>query len=150
MKKVLLLLVAAAFAIIGRAATYDMVTVHLADETTVDIAMTEGLQLSFDATDLHAVGSGAEVTISKANILKIEHTSTQGVEDAVADAGFEFSDGLHFRNLPAGSTVVICDLAGRVELSVAAEGDFSLPLDALVPGIHIVNVNGVSYKINVK
>lgn len=150
MKKILLFLCAAAATLSGWSATFNRLTVELKDNSTVEIVMTDDLRMKFENDNLVAKGTAADVTIPESDIVNIVHSSSNSVQDALATEGFEFNNGLLFHNLPAGSHIYIYDVNGKMEASEDAEGEFTLPIDGLSRGTHIVSVNGKSYKILIK
>ena len=153
MRKILTFLMTVAFVVPLWAASYNMVCVNLSDGSTVKIVMTENLEIQFDNENLVASSDGSEVTVPKANILNFKHTydAEAAVEDVLNDNGLTFENGmLLFNGLPADAVISVYDLSGKLLRRVNAEGDFSLSLDSLEKGIYIVNVNNVSYKVNIK
>lgn len=151
MRKFLLFAIAAFASLTCVATSFNTVMIHLSDGSQVDITMTDGLSLSFDEHNLKATGSGADVTIDKSRIVKFVHARKSGVDCVAADGGFSFDgDNLSFSNLPEGSSVVVCALNGAVVRNADACGDYLLPLQGLAPGVYVVSVNGMSYKISVK
>lgn len=149
-KTLLLLLVSAASCISAWSASYDKLTVNLADQTTMDIVLKETVVISFDQQNFIVTGSTKDVTIPKETILSFEHGQSNSVSDAMVGSDFEFNNGLIFHNLPADSHIFIYDVAGNTEFSVVAQGEYYLSIDTLLPGIHIVYVNGKTYKIHIK
>lgn len=151
MKKLVLLLFATTFCFTGWATKFEVLKVNRTGKlTTVEIVMTDELKVSFDGGNLIATGSGAEVKIPTNNITSIVHDSKNSIEGVIADADFEFNNGLIFHNLPHASQIVICDLAGKVEFSTVAEGELTIPIDGLATGTHILSVNGNALKIHIK
>lgn len=151
MRKFLLFAIAVCIAVTCGAVSFNTVTVHLNDGSQVDITMTDGLSLSFDETNLVATGSGADVTVEKSKIVKLSHSQQSGIADITADGGFSHDgNALNFDNLPDGSTVAVYGINGVAVYSARVSGSHTLPLDGMAPGIYVVRVNNMSYKISVK
>lgn len=147
MKKLLLLLFILGNCFAGMYAASNLLLVSLSDETTVDIVMSDDLKISFDDENLIAKGTHADVTIPKNTVLNITHTDSNSVQILPDDKDFEFNNGLIFHNLPSNSIISVCDANGKTEISVTAQGEYAINADVLQPGVHIVRVNGKSYKI---
>lgn len=152
MKKLLLFAIAVCVAFIAGATSYNMLNVHLADGTTVDVKLASDLKLTFTETHLVATGTGVSVEVPRESIAKFVHTFDAGSGIAeVAQDGMKFSGNtLSFDSLPAGSVVNVYTVAGSLVRSVAAEGAADVELDGLTAGVYVVTVNNVSYKITVK
>ena len=153
MRKIFSFLMTVAFVVPLWAASYNMVCVNLSDGSTVKIVMTESLEIQFDDENLVANSDGSEVTVPKTNIVNFRHTYDDGaaVENVLIDNGLTFENGiLLFNDLPVDAVISVYDLSGKLLQRVNAEGNFTLSLDGLAKGIYIVNVNNVSYKVNIK
>ena len=146
-KTLLLLLFLLAYGFAEMSASYDMLQVSLNDETTVEIVISDDLQISFNKNDLIAKASQTNITIPKSAILNISHVNTNSIENLYDNMDFEFKNGLIFHNLPSGSIITIYDMEGKIEESTTAEGDHTISIDNLLPGAYIVRVNNKSYKI---
>ena len=153
MRKIFSFLMTVAFVVPLWAASYNMVCVNLSDGSTVKIVMTESLEIQFDDENLVANSDGSEVTVPKTNIVNFRHTYDDGaaVENILTDNDLTFENGmLLFNDLPVDAVISVYDLSGKLLQRVNAEGNFALSLDGLAKGIYIVNVNNVSYKVNIK
>lgn len=170
MRKTLLLFLALSLAVIsGKAANYDKVTLSLTDGSKVTIVMTDELEMSFDEDNLIATGSGEDIRVPKENLSNFMHERIvgedqddpqdpqdpqdpdgAGVDSVISEGSFEFNNGFIFHNLPAGSSVLICDLSGKIEFNATVSGDFTIPVDSFSKGLHIVKVNGNIFKILIK
>ena len=92
MKKLLLFAIAACVAFIAGATSYNMLNVHLADGTTVDVKLASDLKLTFTETHLVATGTGVSVEVPRESIAKFVHTFDAGSGIAeVAQDGMKFS-----------------------------------------------------------
>lgn len=141
-------------ALVSGAQGFNVLNVHLADGTVVDIKLGTELRLTFTDTHLVATGTDATVEMPKADIVKMEHIFDEaaGIDAPVADAA-EFvreGDTLSFTDLPAGSLINVYTLGGTQVRSIAAEGQCSIDLSGLSAGVYVVTVNNMSYKITVK
>lgn len=151
MRKFLLLILLATASLVARSAAYNLMTLHQADGTTTDIALSEDLNLSFTDTHLVVKGDNVEVQIERSNLLRISHSDTSGVDEVGQDVAFAFDgNSLFFNGLPAGSTVNVFSVAGQLVMTTPADGEAVISCDDLTPGAYIVNVNNLSYKILVK
>ena len=151
-----LLAVAAAVAAFSGAASagvYNVLNVNLNDGTTTAIALTDDLRVSFNETHLIATGSLANVSVDRSKIVYFTHSydANVGVNEIAAGSEASFNgNSISFSNLPAGSVVRVFSIGGALVREAAAEGDYTLSLDELASGNYIVNVNNMSYKINIR
>lgn len=151
MKRTLLIVFAAFFAIAAGATSYDVVSVDLNDGSKVDIALTGNLSLSFNSTHLLVKGTDADFEIPKEKILSFSHSGESAIKEIAPDSSVDL-DGrtLHFKGLTDGSLISVYDLCGKSLLSAKAANEYTLGLDDIPSGVYIVTVNNVSYKISLK
>lgn len=151
MKRTLLTIVSALFAIASWSASYDVVCVDLNDGTTVDIALSSKLSLSFSDTHLLVKGTDADFEIPKKKILTFSHSVSSGIDDVTSDPSVALTGPvMHFKGLAEGSDISVYNLAGKCLRSVSAKGDYILALNDLPAAVYIVSVNQVAYKISLR
>lgn len=149
MRKLLLSLAALLTAATMWGTSFNRLSVHLVDGSTVDVVMTNELTLRFDQTNLIITGSESDMTIPKAEVVKFNHSFQSGVGNVAADpeAIKVEGDRILFDNLPEGTVLRVFALNGANLLTREISSGYTLLLDQFEAGIYIVNVNGVSYKI---
>lgn len=156
-KLVLLFLATVVLAASAHAAGYNAAKILLSDGSYGVVPLSKSFRVSFKQGYAVILGFDAKNPLQALQIpgeefdgVMHDYDPTLGVEDATYNEGFVLDDAFYFYNLPAGSQISIVDLNGRVEFSTVAEGDFSLPFDNFTSGLHILNINGHSYKIHIK
>lgn len=151
---IVLTVVLSSLSVSSYAKGYKSVVVSMTDGTTTTVALEADMTMRLTETSVEFVSSGqTTVTLDKLTVASLSFSEMSGIADAVSDAGgFSFSgDVLRITGLANGSAVAVFDVAGRcVSREVAADGNYELRLGSLPAGVYIVNVNGVSYKIEVK
>lgn len=151
MKRTLLTLVNALFAVAAWSASYDIVSVDLTDGSKVDIALSDKLSLSFNATHLQVTGTNADFEIPKEKIVAFSHSDSSGLDEIAIKPSVDFVDRMMcFTGLADGSIITIHNISGKCIRSIKTEGECQLGLEDLPAGVYIVAVNNVSYKISLK
>lgn len=143
---VLCLAMASAYA----AGFYNVVKVHLVDDSDVRIVLHDHIRMSFEGDNLLFSGGNTDVTIEKARVSGFihEYEAGAGVGTLMEDS-FD-GNSLRFSSLPEGSTVRVFSADGALVSSVQASGDTAVSLEGLLKGIYVVSVNKMSYKVMVK
>lgn len=151
MKKILTsLALCLAMASAYAAGTYNVVKVHLTDDSDVRIVLNDQIRLSFDADNLIVSGGGADVTVEKARIAGFTHEYEAGAGVGTIPAGGFDGRCMRFSSLPEGSVVRVFSADGALVSSVQAQGDAAVSLEGLAKGTYVVSVNKMSYKVMVK
>jgi len=146
-------LIVSAVAMATYAQNYRSVVVDMTDGSQTMVALEEGLTTKFvGAYVIFDSPTSSKVVLVKANIVSMSFSETSGIADVVSDSTAPvYGDGVvSFRGLPADSSVDMYDMSGRRLMHADASGDYTLSLGDLTPGIYIVTVNRISYKISVK
>lgn len=151
MKKFLLTLVSGLFAVVAWSATYNIVSVDLSDGTKVDIALSDKLSFSFNATHLLVSGIDSDFEIPKEKIVAFSHSAHSGLNEVATDSTVDIEGRIvHFKDLADGTVISIYNMSGNCLRSVITGGDYLLKLEELPAAVYIVKVNNVSYKISLK
>lgn len=151
MKRTLLTLVNALFAIAAWSASYDVVSVDLTDGSKVDIALSNKLALKFNATHLQVTGTDADFEIPKEKIVAFSYSESSGLEEIAVNQSVDFVGRMmRFTGLADGTIITIHNLSGKCMRSIKAEGECQLGLEDFPAGVYIVAINNVSYKISLK
>ena len=157
MKKFTSLVASLAIMMVGSIAAYAdnyrSVKINLRDNTSVDVALSDDMSVTFSKYYMNVRSSSLDKTLSIAreDLLSFEHsTATTALESVAADAP-EYIDGARmFHNLPEGSSIIVSDASGRIVASHTAAGEFTLPVADFAHGIYIVAVNNFTLKFAVK
>ncbi len=156
MRKVYSLLVAlivSAVAMATYAQGYKSVVVDMIDGSQTMVALEQGLTTKFvGAYVIFDSPTSSNVVLAKANIASMSFSETTGIADVVSDSTAPvYGDGvISFNGLPAGSSVEMFDMSGHRLMHADVSGDYTISLGNLTPGVYIVTVNRISYKISVK
>jgi len=156
MKKIYKILAAALLsgvsAIGASAAVYHGLTVSLNDGTTVSVELSDEFSATFTGSHLHLVSATREVDVPREKLVSFAFTGEDGIDavDADGDAPVVGGGKISFTGLADGTVVAVHDLAGRLLSQEVVSGSHTVDLGSLAPGVVIVSVNGVSYKVNVK
>lgn len=133
---------------------FNCLKVNLNDGSKVDIVLSDDLKVSFTDNDLVAHSANVDVTVAKSDISYFEHLydPEASVSEIAADAAGMTREGntLNFAALPEGSVVAVYAASGVCVSTATVSGDHSLSLDGLTPGVYVVTVNKMSYKVNVR
>jgi len=133
-------------------AGYESVTVKMNDGQNVTIELSDNLNVTFNNESMLVTGGSNDVTLSKSDIQSFTFNDVSALTAPGQDgAGVAFGgDALHFTGIGDNSAVKVYNAAGALVSTHIASGNFSLSLSSLSPGVYIVTVNGLSYKILVK
>jgi len=146
-------LVVSTIAMSANAQVYKSVVVDMTDGSRTVITLEKGMKTEFGIVNVVFISpSGDNVEIAKDNFVSMSFADPSGINGVVSDnPAPEYIDGqLSFNGLPAGSRVDVFDAAGRTVRHAEVSGDYTLSLSGLTPGIYIVTVNGINYKVSVK
>ncbi|MCM1521012.1 MAG: hypothetical protein NC098_09525 [Lachnoclostridium sp.] len=157
MKKIYILSILFAMVALGpkvSAAGFHTLKVMLTDDTQSEFVLSDEFKASFTADALHIFTSSKEIDIPKDQVKSFVFSEDGGagisdVEVAGQQAQFD-GETLTVTGLKAGSVVAVYGVDGRCLSKAEATGEYVINLGELTKGVVIVNVNGVSYKINVK
>ena len=138
----------------AKAATnFNVVSIHLNDNTHVDLMINDQLKMSFTETHLTVEGAETEVSFERSKLAKFTHSykADSGIEAVKGDGQVDVKgDKIMFYGLPAGTSVDVYNLGGVNVKSVVAEGDYELNLNGLSSGVYVVRAQGNSFKVTVK
>lgn len=132
------------------AGTYNVVKVHLADDSDVRIVLNDRIRMSFDADNLLVTGGNTDVTIEKARVAGFSHEYEAGAGVGTLLQGGIDGNSLRFSSLPKGSMVRVFSADGTLVFSMQAEDDAVVSLEGLDKGTYVVSVDKMSYKVMVK
>ena len=161
MKRLIYTLLVAAFAAVplpGRAKAYKSVMVTCHDGTSLYIKGEKDLTMSVEDEELRFYTTGENhIAFPAENVKSFLLSSHEGDVDvaAVEEVGpdrisFERrGESLIFGNLPAGSRVMVSNMAGILLFNAEAEGSLTVDASSFTPGIYIVAINNKTFKIAV-
>lgn len=151
---IILTVILSSLSVSSYAKGFRSVIVHMIDGSTTAVALEADMTMRLTETSVEfASTENTTVTLDKKTVESMSFSEMSGISNVVNDAGeFNFSgNALHISGLADGSIVAVFDVSGHcVSREVANNGKYELHLGSLSAGVYIVNVNGVSYKIDVK
>lgn len=123
------------------------------DNTKVAYILSEKPKVTFTKTDLVITANGIRVSYALENMARFtyelsEITAIRNLETDEKSFKLE-GESLLFSALKTNSTIAIYALNGTLVMkkNMRKSGEYALPLSNLTPGVYMVNVNGLTYKI---
>lgn len=142
----------AAFSLSTHAEGYRSVRVELKEGSPIEIQLSGSLRTTFaEGVTTFADNAGTAVNLPSANIVRFTFLERDAQSSIHEVAMPQIQRGaLHFSALAVGTTITVTDASGHNVLTSTAEGDFTLPLNQFIPGIYLVSVNGITYKVQLR
>ena len=113
----------------------------------------ENPRVTFEEDGLVVRSNGTEAKFSISDLLRwtYQQRTVSGISDASADKTHPFMEGDHLvvSQLKEGTTVRIYAADGRevLQKTMKRDGACRIPLNRLRPGVYVVQVNSLTYKI---
>ena len=123
------------------------------DGTRVAYALEDAPEVNFTETDLTITTNSIEVNYNLEDMAKITYEANNGTFITNLSSGespFKFNgDALIFHFLDIKTAVTIHSLNGELILRkfVQSAGEYAFPLSGLTPGVYIVKLYGLTFKI---
>lgn len=134
----------------ANAESFHRIRVFLNDDTKVEMMLSYDFDASFTDTDLVLTDGTESVSVPRAKLASFEFVNDlDSVDEIVAEPMIDGSR-MSFTDLPSGTAVNIFSTDGKTIAAYNVSGDWTLDFSTLPAGVCVVNINGVSYKINVK
>ena len=154
MKKILLLTFMLASMSSLWAAGFKTLNVDLRDGSSVAITLADDLAISFDTENMVAESAASgKVEISRNDIVGMSHVSDAAIGSVDADSPEIEQQGrkIVVSGVADGTEVSIYRLDGRLEAAdEVVDGRVEICLDCFVPGVYVVKINDMSFKVAVK
>ena len=108
-----------------------------------------------DASLVNCITSRQQIDIPMNDIHKYTVDTHPGIpadiEEIETDEGNMSygGDGIYLKDFASGTNVIVCTVDGNVTNRYRTDGDgcVTIPMNSWTPGVYIIKVNGVSYKI---
>lgn len=122
------------------------------DGTKVAYALLERPKITFVDNELVVTTNSIEVKYNLDNMSRFTYESGDitGITDLKTERPFSIQDeALIFPMLSANSTVGIYSLNGSMifKKTIRTVGEYAFSLSNITPGVYVISVNGLTYKI---
>lgn len=126
-----------------------VVDVEYKDNTVVSVVLSPDLTMKFVDDALVFESEESDNSFALADISGFRYTkrAISGIQEVTAETFVVTAESLQINGLPAGTTVRVYDLNGRVVADAQVDGEFRLAFDRLPGGGYVVNYGQVSRKI---
>ena len=126
-----------------------VVDVEYKDNTVVSVVLSPDLTMKFVDDALVFESEESDNSFALADISGFRYTkrAISGIQEVTAETFVVTAESLQITGLPAGTTVRVYDLNGRVVADTQVDGEFRLAFDRLPGGVYVVNYGQVSRKI---
>ena len=123
------------------------------DNSSVAYALDDEPKITFSDTDLIIKTNNVEVNypLESMNRFTYETSKNTAIRNLQTDEVTFRIDGksLLFPSLKANSKISLYSLNGTLVFTriIQEMGEYSFPLSGLIPGVYLVNINGLTYKV---
>ena len=126
-----------------------VVDVEYKDNTVVSVVLSPDLTMKFADDALVFESEESDNSFALADISGFRYTkrAISGIQEVTAETFVVTAESLQINGLPAGTTVQVYDLNGRLVADEQVDGEFRLAFDRLPGGVYVVNYGQVSRKI---
>lgn len=126
-----------------------VVDVEYKDNTVVSVVLSPDLTMKFVDDALVFESEESDNSFALADISGFRYTkrAISGIQEVTAETFVVTAESLQINGLPAGTTVRVYDLNGRLVADEQVDGEFRLAFDRLPGGAYVVNYGQVSRKI---
>lgn len=126
-----------------------VVDVEYKDNTVVSVVLSPDLTMKFVDDALVFESEESDNSFALADISGFRYTkrAISGIQEVTAETFVVTAESLQINGLPAGTTVQVYDLNGRLVADEQVDGEFRLAFDRLPGGVYVVNYGQVSRKI---
>lgn len=126
-----------------------VIDVEYKDNTVVSVVLSPDLTMKFVDDALVFESEESDNSFALADISGFRYTkrAISGIQEVTAETFVVTAESLQITGLPAGTTVRVYDLNGRVVADTQVDGEFRLAFDRLPGGVYVVNYGQVSRKI---
>ncbi|MCR8910955.1 T9SS type A sorting domain-containing protein [Barnesiella sp. ET7] len=126
-----------------------VVDVEYKDNTVVSVVLSPDLTMRFADDALVFESEESDNSFALADISGFRYTkrAISGIQEVTAETFVVTAESLQITGLPAGTTVQVYDLNGRLVADEQVDGEFRLAFDRLPGGAYVVRYGQVSRKI---
>ena len=126
-----------------------VVDVEYKDNTVVSVVLSPDLTMKFVDDALVFESEESDNSFALADISGFRYTkrAISGIQEVTAETFVVTAEALQITGLPAGTTVQVYDLNGRLVADEQVDGEFRLAFDRLPGGAYVVRYGQVSRKI---
>lgn len=126
-----------------------VVDVEYKDNTVVSVVLSPDLTMKFVDDALVFESEESDNSFALADISGFRYTkrAISGIQEVTAETFVVTAEALQITGLPAGTTVQVYDLNGRLMADEQVDGEFRLAFDRLPGGVYVVRYGQVSRKI---
>ena len=126
-----------------------VIDVEYKDNTVVSVVLSPDLTMKFVDDALVFESEESDNSFALADISGFRYTkrAISGIQEVTAETFVVTAESLQINGLPAGTTVRVYDLNGRVVADEQVDGEFRLAFDRLPGGAYVVRYGQVSRKI---
>lgn len=126
-----------------------VVDVEYKDNTVVSVVLSPDLTMKFVDDALVFESEESDNSFALADISGFRYTkrAISGIQEVTGETFVVTAESLQITGLPAGTTVRVYDLNGRLVADEQVDGEFRLAFDRLPGGVYVVNYGQVSRKI---
>ncbi len=126
-----------------------VVDVEYKDNTVVSVVLSPDLTMKFVDDALVFESEESDNSFALADISGFRYTkrAISGIQEVTAETFVVTAESLQITGLPAGTTVQVYDLNGRLMADEQVDGEFRLAFDRLPGGVYVVRYGQVSRKI---
>ncbi len=126
-----------------------VIDVEYKDNTVVSVVLSPDLTMKFVDDALVFESEESDNSFALADISGFRYTkrAISGIQEVTAETFVVTAEALQITGLPAGTTVQVYDLNGRLVADEQVDGEFRLAFDRLPGGVYVVNYGQVSRKI---
>lgn len=126
-----------------------VIDVEYKDNTVVSVVLSPDLTMRFADDALVFESEESDNSFALADISGFRYTkrAISGIQEVTAETFVVTAESLQITGLPAGTTVQVYDLNGRLVADEQVDGEFRLAFDRLPGGVYVVNYGQVSRKI---
>lgn len=126
-----------------------VIDVEYKDNTVVSVVLSPDLTMRFAGDALVFESEESDNSFALADISGFRYTkrAISGIQEVTAETFVVTAEALQITGLPAGTTVQVYDLNGRLVADEQVDGEFRLAFDRLPGGVYVVNYGQMSRKI---
>lgn len=126
-----------------------VIDVEYKDNTVVSVVLSPDLTMKFVDDALVFESEESDNSFALADISGFRYTkrAISGIQEVTGETFVVTAESLQINGLPAGTTVRVYDLNGRVVADEQVDGEFRLAFDRLPGGAYVVRYGQVSRKI---
>lgn len=153
MKKILLISFLLAGTVFSFAESRLSLVILLNDNSQIVYSLSEEPKITFTKSDMLVKTNTLDVSYALDNVVRYTYESRDVATDVIDISNesqiVQQRDMLLFENLQKGSNIDVYTASGMLVLhcQTTSSGAYALPIEILLRGVYVVNVNGLTYKM---